>query len=508
MYSCPIDTFLKHYAPFSPKPATVAAAYTKLINECIKGTRRWSETPSEIDGPETDTLKALERIIALEALNRIDHIELERPVSFQYVDRANSTGKASDVVYAYFAHKLFLSPGSAPLEPVGIAVAVEFKEDNVGYVKEKNAVEIISVVKCIMDVDPRRMWMYGITIEDDEMSLCSIDSYKDVGTALHSVSDLPSTIVVLRDAIIAVVLLALVKWMHEDISASNIIMLKDETGDIRGKFSDLEYATEYTENPRGDYDFKRGSPYFMPFERYSEFPVLLRPLRARFPEMDPHDLFKNLPRKAPSGTSHYFMKMPKYRHEYDLESLWWILVWIVLRVKQKPKTRKDIFTSTDVSLIYDAMEPTIKQELGSPIYLMHLQFLDSYDRYSTIPYGHTTGVVFMGFEKLLDVMRTSLKDVEIGFVDMPSSSQTTQVAGVKRSRQEIDGPGPRDAGASQSGSDEGEVGTSGAEKDEQEASQEQQRRKDLLHELAVYRGMNSAHHDRQIDYIIDLPKLF
>ncbi|KXN82897.1 hypothetical protein AN958_01966 [Leucoagaricus sp. SymC.cos] len=724
MYSCPVDTFLRHYAPFSPKPATVAAAYTKLINECIKGTRRWSDTPSEIDGPETDTLKALERIIALEALNRIDHLELERPVSFQYVDRANSTGKASEVVYAYFAHKSSLSPGSAPLEPVDIAVAVKFKEDNVEYVKERNAVEIISVVKCIMDVDPRRMWMYGITIEDDEMSLwyfsrshcvrsepfnfarvqdletltrafvtfvlatptemgfdptvkrvnyktktqyiytinstekqtrhfltvkpihnprslgmtgkrtrvwkvfelpepipenldniesgneyalkdvwlaegspterdnlqaiftkleefrdypdwpsqsfsqllrkvfvnkeyknyfmqIDIDGrgfftkpvseddavdplipdpdffydspsdyypdpvpqmyqvrrqyrliYKDVGTALHSVSDLPSTIAVLRDAVIAVVLLALVKWVHGDISASSIIMLKDETGDIRGKLSDLEYATEYTENPR----------------------VLFRPPRDPLPKYDPHDPFKNLPRKAPRGTSHYFMQMPKYRHEYDLESLWWILVWIVLRVKHEPsnkllghifkfsykpsKTRQDIFTCTEDSLIYDAMEPTIKQEFGSCVYVMHLQFHDSYDHYTTMPYGHTAGVVFMGFEKLLDAMRTSLKDVEIGFVDMPSSTRSTRVAGVKRSRQEIDGPGPRDDGASQSGSGEGEAGTSGAEKDEQEASQEQQRRKDLLQELAVYRGMNPAHYDRHIDYIINLPKLF
>ena len=45
----------------------------------------------------------------------------------------------------------------------------------------------------------------------------------------------------------ALVLLYLAGWTHRDVSAGNIIVIKDGRNRPRGKLSDLEYAKEFTD---------------------------------------------------------------------------------------------------------------------------------------------------------------------------------------------------------------------------------------------------------------------
>jgi len=44
--------------------------------------------------------------------------------------------------------------------------------------------------------------------------------------------------------LLALILILLAKWVHRDISAGNIILVKTAKGEVIGKLSDLEYAQE------------------------------------------------------------------------------------------------------------------------------------------------------------------------------------------------------------------------------------------------------------------------
>ncbi|KXN82898.1 hypothetical protein AN958_01967 [Leucoagaricus sp. SymC.cos] len=274
--------------------------------------------------------------------------------------------------------------------------------------------------------------------------------YKEVGTALHSSPDFSSTISGLRDALIAVVLLALVNWVHRDISAQNIILVEQEAGHVVGKLSDLEFAKEYSESPEGGHDPKtsliscfdfHGSPYFMPYELHAG--VLIRNMFLQSElDIDPSNPFGVRIPMPPETTE--FEGPPFYCYEYDLESLWWILVWIVLRVMHLPsirllyevfrfgarpsKVRTSVFTIMNDSRLYKAMEPTIKAEFDAPIRVMHTQLFKCY-RTNAVPYGNTAGVMYMAFDRLVDATQTSLKNADHVFADMPSTH-----AGAKRSR--------------------------------------------------------------------------
>ena len=48
----------------------------------------------------------------------------------------------------------------------------------------------------------------------------------------------------------------LAEWVHRDISAGNIILVKDAKGKVIGKLSDLEYARELSSTPVGHRDPK------------------------------------------------------------------------------------------------------------------------------------------------------------------------------------------------------------------------------------------------------------
>jgi hypothetical protein len=48
---------------------------------------------------------------------------------------------------------------------------------------------------------------------------------------------------------LALTLLFLARWMHRDVSAGNIILVRSGRG-VRGKLSDLEYAQDFNEENR------------------------------------------------------------------------------------------------------------------------------------------------------------------------------------------------------------------------------------------------------------------
>ncbi|KAF9441182.1 hypothetical protein P691DRAFT_739850 [Macrolepiota fuliginosa MF-IS2] len=156
--------------------------------------------------------------------------------------------------------------------------------------------------------------------------------YGQVGHSLNRATNLDNSFTAIVHAFIALILLYLARWVHRDVSVGNIILVVDENG-VRGKLSDLEYAKEFGANSAGG-DPKTGTPFFMPVEVHDS-----RPLRASPPLSLEHSAAGSA---TPLDTPPEDKRPPLrvlFRFQHDLESLWWIIVWILLcRVKGGPET--------------------------------------------------------------------------------------------------------------------------------------------------------------------------
>ncbi|TEB35798.1 hypothetical protein FA13DRAFT_1811462 [Coprinellus micaceus] len=110
-------------------------------------------------------------------------------------------------------------------------------------------------------------------------------------------------------------------WVHRDISDGNMLAVWDkETQAWRVRISDLEYAREF---PRDDgvagSDPKTGTPFFMAYE-----------IQTHAPLYDPQEFEAEslgYLTRLQTGTCEP-VQMHTYQH--DLESLFWLILWIVL----------------------------------------------------------------------------------------------------------------------------------------------------------------------------------
>ncbi|EKM75060.1 hypothetical protein AGABI1DRAFT_109663 [Agaricus bisporus var. burnettii JB137-S8] len=155
--------------------------------------------------------------------------------------------------------------------------------------------------------------------------------YSEVGESLKHVKSLNVAFSAILDTYIALVLMYLAGWMHRDISAGNIITVERSSRVFRGKLSDLEYAKHY-EDKSGSPDPKTGTPFFMPVEIHGgvafsrmgslqlEAPDNIDPLRGP-------DVAQNVFKKTGPLSKG---KSPRYRFQHDLESLWWVALWILI----------------------------------------------------------------------------------------------------------------------------------------------------------------------------------
>ena len=146
--------------------------------------------------------------------------------------------------------------------------------------------------------------------------------------------------------LVALILMLLAKWVHRDISVGNIILVEDEFGQWTGRVSDLEYARVFDSTPSGHKDpktvswilrcvafavvnFLQGTPFFMPWEVHSR-----RRLRPKPPPYDensfPSAAELQLASSSVAENDAEEQWPPFYRYDYDLESLWWILLWTCL----------------------------------------------------------------------------------------------------------------------------------------------------------------------------------
>ncbi|KAF6759409.1 hypothetical protein DFP72DRAFT_134769 [Ephemerocybe angulata] len=212
-----------------------------------------------------------------------------------------------------------------------------------------------------------------------------ITVFEELCTALHDLPTLGEATHVLRQGAVALQLMMIAGWIHHDISSGNILAFREnEDAPWTVKLADLEYAQKYL-LPQSEHIHTKiiGTPFFMPFEVQQQ-----RRLN-----------WFMLPRKA------VFI----YDPQHDMESIWWIWLWIVsMRISGREASRtayQSAFKAVAHTMDLDRQRvwqgsPNLKEcvgeDLGDVAAIIHdlrLAFLrlcasnkaspqDNYDRYS------------------------------------------------------------------------------------------------------------------------------
>ncbi|KAN0109363.1 hypothetical protein V8E52_009407 [Russula decolorans] len=158
--------------------------------------------------------------------------------------------------------------------------------------------------------------------------------FKEKGIPIDRLRSLHDVMTALIGAVNALRHLRKVGWVHRDVSAGNILFC-----DGHGKLADLEYAKKMGESK--SHGMRTGTKNFMSIEIAAEdflfFPSESGPSSAELDETMIQD-----EGKAESEASFY------HNHLHDLESLWWVAVWVVFynnfleeTPSQRPSTLKD-----------------------------------------------------------------------------------------------------------------------------------------------------------------------
>ncbi|KAI8974041.1 hypothetical protein BD414DRAFT_498981 [Trametes punicea] len=138
--------------------------------------------------------------------------------------------------------------------------------------------------------------------------------YEEVCSALHELDDLHDVVQALLDAVLALQILFLISWIHRDVSSGNILYYKG-----RGILGDLEYAKEFNlAVGRRSQDPKTGTPIFMAVELHSGVAIYQEsPFSVRIEDWN---------KRVTSAKSRLAIR---HNFQHDLESIFWILAWLV-----------------------------------------------------------------------------------------------------------------------------------------------------------------------------------
>ncbi|EFI27006.1 other/FunK1 protein kinase [Coprinopsis cinerea okayama7 len=144
--------------------------------------------------------------------------------------------------------------------------------------------------------------------------------YELVCTVLHDIPTLGEVVDILKQCVTALRLMFCAGWVHRDVSSGNILAFPSTPqGPWQVKLSDLEFARKYP-SPMSSADEPRvGTPYFMACELQTRVPFL--------PETGHRG------RDRVRGPS----KPVIHNYQHDLESVWWIFLWLVtMRIGPEP----------------------------------------------------------------------------------------------------------------------------------------------------------------------------
>ncbi|KAF8882556.1 hypothetical protein BD779DRAFT_1674902 [Infundibulicybe gibba] len=117
-------------------------------------------------------------------------------------------------------------------------------------------------------------------------------------------------------------------WVHRDISSGNILAYT-VGGAVRGKLADLEYAKKFASNSENS-DPKTGTPFFMPLEIQDQ-EYFSQPASQGVPQVT----------YGMEPMTHAQVDRPvRFNFQHDLESLWWVLLWVITEGPDHTSSRK------------------------------------------------------------------------------------------------------------------------------------------------------------------------
>ncbi|EAU89819.2 other/FunK1 protein kinase [Coprinopsis cinerea okayama7 len=148
--------------------------------------------------------------------------------------------------------------------------------------------------------------------------------YEYFCTPLYSVPTLGEVFDIVKQCLTALRLMFCAGWVHRDVSPGNILAVRQTPGSPwRVQLSDLEFARRFPDVGAPPSSQITGTPPFMACEIHTSKYLLPPPTLERIP---PGGKVPVVPR--PKGPV-------VYHYQHDLESLWWIVLWIVtMRVRQ------------------------------------------------------------------------------------------------------------------------------------------------------------------------------
>ncbi|KAJ3561935.1 hypothetical protein NP233_g9890 [Leucocoprinus birnbaumii] len=163
MLRCPVDVFLKHYVPFEPSPESIDEVYAVVHEKCLVKTQT-SETAWKAFtcAPSSDKRREEEVFLGLQTILRV-------------IEDVNPTQAAGLGTFKWDGCIQPSNVTSSDLIPAEAAVVAEFKKSSARSEVIQNRKQLVSAASQIMHDDPRRMFTYGVTIEDQQMSLWYFD---------------------------------------------------------------------------------------------------------------------------------------------------------------------------------------------------------------------------------------------------------------------------------------------------------------------------------------------
>ncbi|KAJ3562028.1 hypothetical protein NP233_g9831 [Leucocoprinus birnbaumii] len=171
LHECPVEDFMKHYIPYDLNDNYVQRALEHLQNlELLSPEHGWKDfdvLPSSVAGTEEHIFSGLKPIA--DALGQVGCGRRSRQFSY---DECPNVTPIAEIEGAGFRVDACLHPTGSPFSlTTDVAVIMGFKKEKKAEVVRENHRQVASAANFLMNDDPRRMWMYAISIEDELMSV-------------------------------------------------------------------------------------------------------------------------------------------------------------------------------------------------------------------------------------------------------------------------------------------------------------------------------------------------
>ncbi|EFI26992.1 other/FunK1 protein kinase [Coprinopsis cinerea okayama7 len=150
--------------------------------------------------------------------------------------------------------------------------------------------------------------------------------YDSLCSPLDDIATLGEAMAVLRQCVIALRLMFCAGWVHRDLSPGNILAYRPtQDAPLQAKLSDLEHATRFPNIGAVQSKAIVGTPHFMACEIQTSrhFLPIVGGRRVR-------GYVRPAPKETPPMIHNY---------QHDLESLWWITLWLISTRVDEPLPR-------------------------------------------------------------------------------------------------------------------------------------------------------------------------